>query len=131
MKALSRFEFIEAIVRLANRRYRTLGNGPDALNSLIMKNLHPNYNEEWDNEKFRKNILYKEGIHKVFHSRMNAIRKLYKETASSEGIQEDYVELITLKEFVQLMKKVKIIKKDTLSVNYDFRCICPGSNADI
>ena len=111
MKALSRFEFIEAVVRLANRRYRTLGNGPDALNNLIMKNLHPNYKEEWDNEKFRREILYKEEIHKVFHSRMNAIKKLYKETAGSEGIQEDYVELVTLKEFIQLMKKVNIVKK--------------------
>ena len=42
---------------------------------------------------------------------MNAIKKLYKETAGSEGIQEDYVELVTLKEFIQLMKKVNIVKK--------------------
>ena len=110
-KALTRFEFIEAVVRLSQRRYRTLSTGPDKLRAFIEKHIIACVDPLWAIQKFREEHLYTEAVHQVFYKRIIAIKKLYKEAAASDGPKEDYVELMSLKEFMGILRKVKIISK--------------------
>jgi calmodulin len=116
-KALQRFEFLEAIVRLALMRYRTLKTEPEKLKTFLEKHLVAHADQSWSSENFRREFVYTEDVHKVLYKRIIGLKKIYKENSATAGPTEDYIELMTLKEFLKLMGSVDIVSK----ADYSYR----------
>eukprot|EP00949_MAST-11_sp_MAST-11-sp1_P004880 g4880.t1 len=117
-KALTRFEFVEAVVRLAMTRYPN----PDKRISISFKqaaskHIVPCFHTDWHLDAFRKNHLYTREVDdilasKVYRLRLRKIYKKFVDARASKDRQARNVRLLDIEGWTNMLKSADCFKKN-------------------
>jgi len=128
-RALMRFEFVEALIRIALEKFIPAGTPPEDANpsetvNLLIEN-HIKANLEGrliDKNQYREKVLYKEAISDVLMQYKPILRAIYDKLCKEHRAKSvKHPALLTIKEWMGFMDRVKLF--DTSFPKREGRCV--------